>query len=355
MNATRKYGKKNWLTFGIDIKQGYMDASDIFYTSTDTLMREGKVQSYAAFLQDEQRLFNDKLKIIAGLRFDYARFYDGSIYVAEPTANTGFDENVDKDYGNSNWTALSPKLSLQYEIIPEVKSYLSASTGFMPPKMDDLISSRKISKGFKKANPELQPQSLTNYEIGFNTKPFNKAQFRTAAYYSLGKDFQYFVATGNYVDGQTELTRENIAAIEIYGAEFFFQYDFTKDLTLKANYTYNSSTITDFDVEDYYGDDLTGKMLVEVPWHQAFAGIFWRNKIVNTTITANYIGESYADDQNILMIDDYLTVDIRLYKTIKRNIFIALDIQNIFDKVYIDKKQRLSPGRFILLELAYKF
>jgi len=124
---------------------------------------------------------------------------------------------------------------------------------------------------------------------------------------------------------------------------------------LKANYTYNSSTITDFDVEDYYGDDLTGKMLVEVPWHQAFAGIFWRNKIVNTTITANYIGESYADDQNILMIDDYLTVDIRLYKTIKRNIFIALDIQNIFDKVYIDKKQRLSPGRFILLELAYKF
>jgi len=35
--------------------------------------------------------------------------------------------------------------------------------------------------------------------------------------------------------------------------------------------------------------------------------------------------------------------------------FVALDVQNIFDKVYIDKKQRLSPGRFILFELAYKF
>jgi len=37
------------------------------------------------------------------------------------------------------------------------------------------------------------------------------------------------------------------------------------------------------------------------------------------------------------------------------NIFFAVDIQNIFDKVYVDKKQRLSPGRFILVELAYKF
>lgn len=355
MNATQKFGNHNWFTFGIDLKQGYMDASDIFYTSTDTLMREGKVQSYAAFLQDEQRFFNDKLKIIAGLRFDYARFYDGSIYVAEPTANTGFEESFEESYGNSNWTALSPKLAIQYEISSAIKSYVSVSTGFMPPKMDDLISSRKISKGFKKANPELQPQLLTNYEVGFNTKPFNKAQFKTAAYYSVGKDFQYFVATGNYVDGQTELMRENIAAIEIMGAEFFFQYDITKDLTFKANYTYNSSTITDFDLEDYSGDDLTGKKLVEIPWHQAFAGLFWKNEIVNTTIIANYVGEEYADDQNILLIDDYLTVDIRLSKSIKKNFFVALDVQNIFDKVYIDKKQRLSPGRFLLLELAYRF
>lgn len=354
-NATRQFGEKNWFTFGIDIKQGYMDAADIYLTSTDTLQRQGKVQSYAAFLQDEQRFFNDKLKIIAGLRFDYARFYDGSIHVGDPTANTGFEQAFSESYGASDWTALSPKLAIQYEISPKIKSYISASTGFMPPKLDDMISSRKISKGFKKANPNLQPQTLTNYEIGFNTKPFKKFQFKTAGYYSLGKDFQYFVATGEQVDGQTELMRENIAAIEILGAEFFVQYDFTKDITLKANYSYNSSTIKDFDVDDYTGDDLTGKQLVEIPWHQAFAGLFWRNKYVNATIVANYVGEEYAEEQNVLIIDDYLTADIRLSKTIKKNFFFALDIQNIFDKVYIDKKQRLSPGRFILVELAYKF
>ncbi|HSH51906.1 MAG TPA: hypothetical protein VK982_09320, partial [Bacteroidales bacterium] len=102
-------------------------------------------------------------------------------------------------------------------------------------------------------------------------------------------------------------------------------------------------------------DDLTDKMLVEIPWHQAFAGLFWKNKIANTTLVANYVGEEYADDQNILIIDDYLTIDIRLSKNINKNFFVALDVQNIFDKVYVDKKQRLSPGRFILLELAYQF
>ena len=355
MNATRTILDKNWLTFGIDIKQGFMDASDIYLTSTDSLMREGRVQSYAAFIQDEQRLFNDKLKIIAGLRFDYARFYDGSIRVSEPTSNTGFEESFSESYGSSNWTALSPKLAIQYEISPSINTYVSASTGFMPPKLDDMISSRKISKGFKEANPNLQPQNLSNYELGFNTKPFKKTQFKTAAYYSLGKDFQYFVATGDYVDGQVELTRENIAAIEIMGAEFYFQYDFTEKLTLKANYSYNNSTIKDFDLEGYASDDLTGKQLVEIPWHQAFAGIFWKNKLINTTLVANYVGEEYADDQNIKIIDDHLTADIRLSRMIGDKIFFALDIQNIFDKVYIDKKQRLSPGRFILVELAYQF
>jgi len=355
MNATRKLGKKNWFTFGIDVKQGFMDASDIYLTSTDTLLRDGKVQSYAAFLQDEHRLFNDKLKIIAGLRFDYARFFDGSIHVGDPTMNTGFEDPLTESYGNSDWTALSPKLAVQYEITPKIKSYISASTGFMPAKLDDLISSRKISKGFKQANPNLQPQSLTNYEIGFNIKPFKKAQFKTAAYYSLGQDFQYFVATGDYIDGQPELMRENIAAIEIIGAEVFFQYDFTQKLTFKANYSYNSSTIKDFEVDESTGEDLTGKQLVEIPWHQAFAGLFWKNKYINTTLITNYVGEEYADDQNILKIDDYLTLDIRFSKEINKHFLFALDIQNVFDKVYIDKKQRLSPGRFILAEIAYKF
>ncbi len=171
----------------------------------------------------------------------------------------------------------------------------------------------------------------------------------------MGKDFQYFVATGDYVDGQPELTRENIAAVEIYGAEFSFQYSFTNDLIFKTNYSYNHSTIKDYDLTGYAGDDLTGKYLAEVPWHQAFAGLFWKNRYINTTITANYVGEEYADEQNILIIDDYLTADIRLSRTIAKNFFFALDVQNIFDKVFIDKKQRLSPGRFILVELAFKF
>ncbi|MDX9697379.1 MAG: TonB-dependent receptor [Bacteroidales bacterium] len=354
-NATKTFGEHNWLTLGVDFKQGYMDASDIYLTSTDTVIRDGKIQTYAAFIQDEHRFFNDKLKIIGGLRFDFTRFYSGSIHVGDPSANTGFEEAFSANYKNSEWTALSPKLAVQYDVSKSIKAYISASSGFMPAILDDMISSRKINKGFKQANPELQPQTLYNYEIGFNTKPFKKAQLKTAAYYSKGKDFQYFVGTGNYIDGQPELIRENIAEVEIIGAEISFQYDFTNQLTIKTNYTYNSSIIKDFDLSNYTGDDLSGKQLIDIPWHQAFAGLFWKNRFVNTTITANYIGEEYSDEQNILTIDDYVTVDLNLSKTIYRNYYLSLDIQNIFDTVFIDKKDRLSPGRFIIFEFGYKF
>lgn len=354
-NATKTFGKNNWLTFGVDFKQGFMDASDIYLTSTDTVIRDGKIQSYAAFIQDEHRFFNERLKLIAGLRFDYSRFYDGSIHVGDPSANTGFEEAFSAEYKNSAWTALSPKLAIQYDISKSVKSYVSASSGFMPAILDDMISSRKINKGFKQANPDLKPQTLYNYEIGFNTKPFKNAQLKAAAYYSSGKDFQYFVATGNYIDGQPELIRENIAKVEIMGVELSFQYDIIPALSFKTNYTYNSSVIKDYDLSHFSGDDLTGKQLMEIPWHQAFAGLFWKNRLVNATLTANYIGEEYSDEQNILIIDDYTTVDLTLSRTFFKNYIVSIDVQNLFDKVYIDKKDRLSPGRFVIFEVAYRF
>ena len=76
------YNLKNQvLTTGIDLKQGSVDARDEYYTSTDIVYNRGKMNTLGLFLQDEIKLLHEKLKIVAGLRFDYAKFFDGSFEI----------------------------------------------------------------------------------------------------------------------------------------------------------------------------------------------------------------------------------------------------------------------------------
>ena len=53
LSASKPLGKTNRFTFGADTKHGWMDAHDIYRTSTDQVVRYGKVTFGALFAQDD--------------------------------------------------------------------------------------------------------------------------------------------------------------------------------------------------------------------------------------------------------------------------------------------------------------
>ncbi len=356
MNASKNITKNYKLTLGLDLKQGDMKAEDIYRTSTDHVVRQGKIGFAALFAQNEIQL-SKKFNVVAALRYDYAEFFNGSFSIEDPTTHTtGFSSSYTENYTNNHWFSLSPKLSLKYFIHPKLNAFVSFSQGFMPGTLDDMCSSRKINKGFKKANPELKPEYITNYEIGSNYKPTNSLLFEGSIYYSHGKDFQYFVATGEVVeDDKIVLMRENIGKVNIYGFETSAKFQLNKNLLIKANYTYNYSKITEFNAVNETGEDLQGKYISEIPPHQVFMGVFMRTKWVNASVICNYISQQWADEQNLSVIAPYSTIDMRLSCKLFKRIICTLDIQNILDNEYIDKKGGLSPGRFVELDLGVKF
>jgi len=356
LNMVRKIAKNNELSYGSDYKHGSMVAEDIYFTSTDYFERGGDINYYALFVQNEAMFFNQKMSLSLGLRADFAEFKNGFLNVVDPTPVTSFDSQLGQKFDNTSWSNLSPKIALKFKINPKLRTYISFSTGFMPPTLDDMVSSRKVNKGFKIANPYLKPEKLYNYEIGIDYKPTNNLKFQTSMYYSIGKDFQYFAHTGDTVDvDKPVVIRENLAKAEIYGVETSVDWKILTNLSLKANYTYNNSQIKKFESKTNNScDDLTNKYIAETPPHQAYCGLFLTNKIVNFNIVSNYISSMWADEFNSEKLDAYNTIDIRLQKQIKE-FRLILNIQNILDNQYIDKKNGLSPGRFIILELAYHF
>lgn len=360
INATTYLSKKNILTYGIDLKQGDVDVVNTYYTSTDVLKYKGTLDFAGIFLQDELKLANDKIIIVAGARLDYARYYNGSLDVNDPTSSTGFIAPYDEVYDDDSWYSFSPKVSVRYNFTDSKSVYISYSQGFMPPKLDDLSKSGKIRKGFKIANPELGPEYISNYEIGGVFDFGDNLTIETAIYYSLGDDFQYFVGTGDSVDtGGDDLKpvyqRQNISDVEIIGAEISTKYFITKQLNIAVNYSYNHSIIKEFKKPDDYEKDITGKYIIEVPQNMFFAGLSWQNKYFHTTLAYNYVSSQWYDDENTTKVDGYGVLDLMLTKTINKQFEISLSIQNILDNEYIDRKGYLAPGRFTIAEVKYRF
>ena len=187
----------------------------------------------ALFLNDEITIKNGKANIIVGLRLDYAHFSNGQLEVENPTSQTGFPESMNETFPENSWIEVSPKVALNYFIIPSLSTYVSASSGFMPPKLDDLVGSRKIRKGFKIANPELEPEKIMSIEWGLDFNFRKRLNIKPSLFYSIGKDFQYLVATGDFVDdGSSDpvpvYQRQNVSRVQVSGQNWELIITYTK-------------------------------------------------------------------------------------------------------------------------------
>ncbi|NVO20200.1 MAG: TonB-dependent receptor [Bacteroidetes bacterium] len=355
---TRTYGRQEF-TGGFDFRNGSVDAYDKYYTSTDIVYNKGKMNTYALFLQDEIGL-SEKFRLIAGLRYDMADFYDGAFYITNPTMETAFMKDYQvPDMPVQHWQALSPRISLQYKWNETDRIYLLYSKGFRPSVLDDLCRSGRIKGGFKIANPALKPEYIDNYEAGIDLQAIEKLNFSTSLFYSPGKDFQYYVSNGQTIDmgfgDRPIFIRANISKVEIYGIETEFRYEASSDLSFYANYSYTHSLIRDYKkIASNDTINLSGKYLTDVPAHIFTAGGNWNNKLVNAGLAVHYNGPMYINDQNIkddilqsVQYEGYTTVDLKLWRVFKDHYRLSLNVMNLLDKKYYDSKDAVCPGRFI--------
>jgi len=271
------------------------------------------------------------------------------------------NENITED----SWSALSPKLSIQYNINNYHRIYANYAKGFRPGVLDDMCRSGRIRGGFKVSDPSLQPEYINNFELGTDSR-FNKLRTSVSAYYSIGDDFMYYVNTGDSImfsyGPRPIIKASNISKVEIYGFEFEANYMLSNNIILNANYAFAHSQIKDYEPLSTAVDiDLTNNYLTDVPTHMISASANWRNKIINVGISAKYLGERWVNDLNeydeVVLSDkypDYTTINLKLSKQIK-TVFVNLNIQNILDTDYYNTKGQVNPGRFVTLELGVKF
>ncbi|NVO20803.1 MAG: TonB-dependent receptor [Bacteroidetes bacterium] len=357
LTAALQLNKGRRLTTGFDLKSGGVEASDLYYTSTDILTNKGQMDIGAAFAQFEMPVLFKCLFLEAGIRFDAARFHGGSFTIRDPGALTEFMTHYPTQFHDTTWLAISPRLAFWYHTSSKFKLYISYAQGFRAPTLDDVCRNGNITKGFKLANPALGPERLNNIEAGYSYELSQKLRIEHSVYFSFGKDFQYFVASGDsvYTGGNNlkpVLQRQNISRVHVLGTELNLNYQLSSTFLYFINYCYNHSRIVS--AESSNGKSLNGKTLMEVPSQQASTGVEFRYKWFMAGVTYAYTGKIYADDDNLLVNPARTETGIRVSANYLEKLYLSLNIQDLFDQRYTDNKGNISPGRFMLLSVIWK-
>ncbi len=343
LNINRELFESNTLTAGFEYKTGSIKGGDYYQTAPyDTIYNEGQLSGIAAYIQDEQSFLDNRIRLIVGLRFDHVIFSNGEFYSTDPWSTT-------PALSDNSWTKLSPRAGMRFNFIENFSAYLSYSHGFRASILDDLTRTGWMWVGPKYANPNLGPESIVNYEVGFDVFPTSNMKFSVSAYYMQGEDFLYYVATNDSIFGRAVYRRENVTDVKTRGFEAELEYTVLKNLRVFGGYTYNDSKIAGFEERP----ELENKYLKYVPKHNASVSLFWQNSFADISTRAMYKSQQFADDANKQVLDDYFTVDIMMSKTFRDKYSVSLDIQNIFNNRQMETINYISPGRLITARVAF--
>jgi outer membrane cobalamin receptor len=239
----------------------------------------------AVFIQDEQVLWK-KLILSFGIRL-----HRDSLYGSETCPHVGFVYQ------------LGEKSSLRGAV----------NKGFRSPQLNELYM-------FPAANPELKPERVWNYEIGFMQRIGSWITLDGAFYQMKGSDL---IETQPNVSPPPKFKFINTGEFTFKGAEFSLRADFTQNFSGLLYYTYLDP-----------GEKTRGR-----PGQKLDFSLRLREKSFYVSLQAQYVTDYFAGDFSSNHLPSYLLLNSRLMVNISPALELFLDINNIFNKdyrIYVD-------------------
>ncbi|MFA6433847.1 MAG: TonB-dependent receptor [Elusimicrobiales bacterium] len=338
-------------TLGADYKLGSVDATDHnvapapAYDSKD----RGRISQYAPYAQAEKKMFSERLKLLAALRYDNARYFDGFFYNPSNTVNL-----VNGPQSAHYWDRFSPKLAASWSYSGRAEQYVSYGRGFRPPALEDLcltlLRGSGTSKRLNIANPALKPETVDTAETGFRLSPLTGLYADPAVYYTIGRNFMYTTDTGDVAGGVKVSKKENIARVRVYGAELPVKF-YSGAFSLAAAYAWSDS-----EIRKYAGPAaLEGKTLAYAPRGTASASVGLKTAPAAFTLLWTYKSGQYITDDNSARVGGYYTVSASARRSFTRALSAGLSVENIFNRRYQESGADLAPGRTVTISLEAEF
>ncbi|WP_246337604.1 TonB-dependent receptor domain-containing protein [Azospirillum oleiclasticum] len=283
----------------------------------NTFLQTGRseIAQNAVYLQDQISL-TDQLTFTVGSRYDHHEIFGGK-----------FTSRANVVY------ALTDTLSLKAGV----------SQGYKAPDAYQLSSEYKViscgGRCFLSGNPDLEPETSTNYEIGLETR-----QKRWDASVVLFKNKVKDMIQAVYDPVTVSREWQNINKVDISGVEVTGSVNITDTVMATGNYAY------------LYTDNASGAELENRPRHKVNAALTWlATDIVSTTVSASYTGPQIEGAEKM---PGYTMLNWGVSADITDSFRVGAGVRNITNVILSEKNtgfQTVEVGRNYYVSANYRF
>ena len=193
-------------------------------------------------------------------------------------------------------------LGLNWAVRESVNLYGNISTSFDPPATTELANPYGPT-GF---NPDLEPQTATNYELGVKGLLTGRMRYELALFHIDVED----EIVPFELEGSGQSFFENAGASSHDGLEAALSAELAQGLVATGTYTWSDFTFDRFTAVD--GTDYAGNRIPGVPEHLFNFDLAWDH---SSGFYAGwdilYVGSFYANNANTVKTDSYVVSNLR--------------------------------------------
>ena len=265
-----------------------------------------------AFVQDEIAL-GDRWVVTPGLRADWIKAQtDG-----HPRHQLTGEETTTS-------SAMSGNLGLLYKVSNEINLYGNVGRAFRSPTLLELYFYGPHDVGNDIGDPDLDPETSWNFDIGLKTRS-DRLQTMISAFYNMVDDY---IVKENQGDGNYRYM--NYAEVSLYGAEVALDYELGRGFSTFASVSYVRGE-----------NDDTGEDLSSIPPLKGYYGVRYEAALGVTNRFWMELAGLTASDQdktgpNERKTDGYTRGDARVGIDFDKTWSIVGAVENFTDKLYQD-------------------
>jgi outer membrane receptor protein involved in Fe transport len=353
----RPVGMKQTLVAGFDGREVRGASNELGFFGgrmTSALGAGGRQRTAGVYGEDVIRL-TARWQVTAALRFDHWRNYDSlatskSLTSPIPATVTNFPERTE--------TAFSPRLGMLYRLTSNVSLVGSAYRAFRAPTLNELYRGFRVGNVVTNANSDLKAERLTGAEAGAQFGGFRRKLTGRGTFF--WSDVTDPIANVTLSVTPTLITRQrqNLGRTRSRGVDLDAALHVTPTFELTGGYEFVNATVLSFAANP----SLVGLEIPQVPRHVfTFQALYsnptassqWRR--VTLGLQGRYVGNQFDDDQNLLPLGKFFTLDASLSRRIWRDTEAYVAVENIFDERYTVQRTPVSQlGYPVLFRVGFR-
>lgn len=311
-----------------------------------------------AFFGDWQVPVSNKLNASVGARYEHWRFHHGFTYDQSSIANAS-NPALNKEHPSSTKDNISPKVTLNYQLLEQTMVKSSWGKAFNAPNIRDLTRNySRTASGvttYYRGNPNLRPETSETLDVGIEQGLSRNGLFKA---YVFQTDIADMHSTATTVVNATtsNVDRVNVGKSRIKGLELALTQPLTNTLRLATNYTLMDARVRQNEADR----PSEGKQMTSVPRHMYNLSLSYDDSRYYGTVAYNYVSARYFNtdnsdfERNVYGVyDAYKLVSTKAGYRVNKHLDVSLAISNLTNEKYYNSV--LTEGRAWFAQANLKY